>query len=131
MTLCEGWAEGWQDGACSQTFWGSCIMLFVFKAQVGQAEEHGGKMEVMAGATPPESQAASSSPSFSFFKTAKFVNVPCFLWQRRTNVSPGCYFSSCSFRCLFPPLTVVESDALTCNLVKAGLEKKKTVLTQS
>jgi len=99
MTLCEGWAEGWQDGACSETFWGSCIMLFVFKAQVGQAEEGGGKMEVMAGTTPPESQAASSSPSF-YLETAKFVNAE----QRRTNVSPGCYFSSCSFRCLFPPL---------------------------
>ncbi len=43
-------------------------MLFVFKAQVGQAEESGGKMEEMAGATPPESQAASSSPFLSFWK---------------------------------------------------------------
>lgn len=77
MTLCEGWAEGWQDVECSETFWGSCIMLFVFKAQVGQAEESGGKMEVMAGTTPPESQTASSSPSFSFWKQ------PSLLMQNR------------------------------------------------
>lgn len=112
MTLCEGWAEGWQDGACSQTFWGSCIMLFVFKAQVGQAEESGGKMEVMAGATPPESQAASSSPSLSFWKRPGFVNVPCFLWQqnRGERTSPQgailahVHFAVFSFRSLLSSL---------------------------
>lgn len=119
MTLCEGWAEGWQDGACSETFWGSCIMLFVFKAQVGQAEESGGKMEVIAGTTPPESQAASSSPSFSYLETAKFVNAE----QRRTNAPLGAILAHVHFA-VFSLCSVVESDVLTCNLMKERLKKR-------
>lgn len=105
VTLYSG--AGRQHGACSETFWGSCIMLFVFPGKDGRVTERTESL--------PESQMDNTYFPFSLHRHtlshSLFLSLLCYSlgtasiiyvafscvwhWNKDTMLSSACY--SCLF----------------------------------
>ena len=100
--LCNGGA-GRQHGACSETFWASCIMLFVFSGEGGRVT---GRTESL-----PESHMLTFSPSslsplvFSISRlfTGNSQHHWCGLFLRVAWEQRNCTSLACRCRLFLPP----------------------------
>lgn len=124
VTFCEGRAEGgrmYRDLQCLMHN-ALCVLDTGWLRRRVRGELR--RVEVMAWELLQNLKQHPPNPSPFPFGNGQ-VNVAFFNGSRtEANVSRGCYFSPVFISLSFPPLTVVQTDALTCNLEKVQLKKK-------